>query len=249
MATEAQIAANRANAQASTGPRTAEGKARSARNATSLGLFTKHNCVQPEEQEEYTILYDALWLDLRAVGAMEQMFATEIIRGAWRLRHCAIVEATLAISVGNANRQEHERRNGKDAPYPGTCDPLFYDYSRPGQVAVDRARTQANGAMRRAVAELRRLQTERLLRTAILGENADVSALGLASLGEVLPKLEDQGKAELISAYAGPSPVAKPEITNRTESTPRGALCPCGSGNKYKRCCGIDAPAILTRAA
>jgi len=31
--------------------------------------------------------------------------------------------------------------------------------------------------------------------------------------------------------------------------TPRNALCPCGSGNKYKRCCGKNAPPVLTRAA
>jgi hypothetical protein len=26
----------------------------------------------------------------------------------------------------------------------------------------------------------------------------------------------------------------------------RNALCPCGSGRKYKRCCGIKAPPVLT---
>jgi len=31
--------------------------------------------------------------------------------------------------------------------------------------------------------------------------------------------------------------------------TPRNALCPCGSGNKYKRCCGKNAPPVLTCAA
>jgi uncharacterized protein YchJ len=25
---------------------------------------------------------------------------------------------------------------------------------------------------------------------------------------------------------------------NRLETTPRSATCPCGSGKKYKRCCG-----------
>jgi AcrR family transcriptional regulator len=29
------------------------------------------------------------------------------------------------------------------------------------------------------------------------------------------------------------------------ELTPRGAPCPCGSGNKYKRCCGTGAPPAL----
>ncbi|MBL8217580.1 MAG: SEC-C domain-containing protein [Bryobacterales bacterium] len=30
---------------------------------------------------------------------------------------------------------------------------------------------------------------------------------------------------------------------------PRNALCPCGSGNKYKRCCGKSAPPVLSQAA
>jgi AcrR family transcriptional regulator len=30
-----------------------------------------------------------------------------------------------------------------------------------------------------------------------------------------------------------------------SELTPRSAPCPCGSGNKYKRCCGTGAPPML----
>ena len=32
-------------------------------------------------------------------------------------------------------------------------------------------------------------------------------------------------------------------------STPRSAPCPCGSGQKYKRCCGHNAPPVLSKAA
>ncbi len=31
--------------------------------------------------------------------------------------------------------------------------------------------------------------------------------------------------------------------------TPRNGPCPCGSGQKHKRCCGKNAPAVVTRAA
>ena len=31
--------------------------------------------------------------------------------------------------------------------------------------------------------------------------------------------------------------------------TPRNAPCPCGSGAKYKRCCGPKAPPVLGKAA
>ncbi|MBS1828914.1 MAG: SEC-C domain-containing protein [Acidobacteria bacterium] len=37
--------------------------------------------------------------------------------------------------------------------------------------------------------------------------------------------------------------------STHSSQTPRNALCPCGSGNKYKRCCGKNAPPVLGRAA
>ena len=40
MATEAQTAANRRNAESSTGPRTKEGKSRSSRNAVTFGIYS-----------------------------------------------------------------------------------------------------------------------------------------------------------------------------------------------------------------
>jgi uncharacterized protein YecA (UPF0149 family) len=53
---------------------------------------------------------------------------------------------------------------------------------------------------------------------------------------------------------------AKPISTKQTQSeevtapspialTPRGAPCTCGSGQKFKRCCGKDAPPLLNLAA
>ena len=37
--------------------------------------------------------------------------------------------------------------------------------------------------------------------------------------------------------------------SSHSSQTPRNALCPCGSGNKYKRCCGKNAPPVLGKAA
>jgi hypothetical protein len=224
MATEAQIAANRKNAQASTGPRTQEGKARSSQNAVSLGLFTKQNFIQPQEQEEYDNLYNALWQDLSPAGAMEEMFATEIIRGAWRLRRCATAERHLFQIMDIEARKAHEFQESyrEMQPYSGPCDPMLSGRHAQTQIAIDRARTQATGAVRRATADLRRLQTERLFRAATLPENADPSSFGLASVAEVMPQLQNEAKARLLTAitpeegHAAISRVA--EITNRTQS-------------------------------
>ena len=51
----AQLAANAANAQHSTGPRTSEGKNRSSQNASKHGLTAREVVIPPGEQEELTI--------------------------------------------------------------------------------------------------------------------------------------------------------------------------------------------------
>ena len=89
MATEAQIAANRANAQLSTGPRTSEGKARTSQNSVSSGLFAVRDFVRPEEAGEYYQLHETLWKELHPATLMENIQAAEIITAAWRLHRCA----------------------------------------------------------------------------------------------------------------------------------------------------------------
>ena len=52
MATPAQIAANLANSQKSTGPKSADGKARSSRNSFKHGLYSKHLVLPNEDPAE-----------------------------------------------------------------------------------------------------------------------------------------------------------------------------------------------------
>jgi hypothetical protein len=52
-ATEAQIHANRANAQKSTGPRTPAGKAVVAQNAVKHGLSARLDVIRGEDQAEF----------------------------------------------------------------------------------------------------------------------------------------------------------------------------------------------------
>jgi uncharacterized protein YecA (UPF0149 family) len=48
---------------------------------------------------------------------------------------------------------------------------------------------------------------------------------------------------------AVPAEPAQQPATATPVGVPRNAACPCGSGNKYKRCCGSNAPPQLSRAA
>ena len=86
MATEAQIVANRANAQKSTGPRTAEGKEKVAQNAVKHGLFSQKNVVISENQVEFDLLEGEMLEELAPVGVMETMLAERIVSLTWRLK-------------------------------------------------------------------------------------------------------------------------------------------------------------------
>ena len=61
MASEARIAANRLNAQKSTGPRTAEGKAVVAQNAVKHGLLAREGLLRGEDREEYESTARRCW--------------------------------------------------------------------------------------------------------------------------------------------------------------------------------------------
>ena len=86
MATEAQITANRINAQKSTGPRTAEGKAAVSQNAVTHGLLAAQAVVRGESVEEFTAHRDGVLADLRPVGALESILAERVASLMWRLR-------------------------------------------------------------------------------------------------------------------------------------------------------------------
>lgn len=71
MATIAQSRANRTNAKRSTGPRTAMGKARSSRNATTHGLLAQDVLLDNENEQQFEERRDAILVDLDPVGELE----------------------------------------------------------------------------------------------------------------------------------------------------------------------------------
>ena len=107
MATRAQNAANRRNAKKSSGPRTAEGKAKSRMNALKSGLSSPGVVVLPtESQEEFEAFRDALLADLDPVGAVEEQLATEVVESSWRLRRAPNIElGVLAHGVADSEKR------------------------------------------------------------------------------------------------------------------------------------------------
>ena len=157
MATEAQINANRANAKASTGPKTEDGKAKAARNNTKFGLFATNNCVQPHEKEDYDHFCDVLWSELAPLGGIEEVTAAEYVRNAWRLRRCTVAEESIGAR-GNRIQADRDAQRGVERPM---IDPVLFEECLPTQTSIDRARVQAQNGMRRAKADLDKIQTTR----------------------------------------------------------------------------------------
>jgi hypothetical protein len=237
----------------STGPRTAEGKAIAAQNARKTGLFTARDFIRPDEQNEHEELRESLEAELNPEGPLENQIASEIRAAIWRLRRCAQLEAALATQLA-----EHE-----DAPDP--MDPASRQAKQ--QLSIDRARNQATRLLHKNTTELRRLQTERQFRNEIAAD-ADTTGLGLCDFhtaishagrianraqrrdyNQLKNKLETMELEGRYNAHQEAAAADEAEFTKRTPpplaQIARNAPCPCNSGEKYKRCCGKQAPPIL----
>jgi len=86
MATAAQVEANRANAQKSTGPRTPEGKEQASQNALKHGLFSREAVIRGEDEDEFEMHQERLLGQLNPVGPLEEILAARIVDLAWRLK-------------------------------------------------------------------------------------------------------------------------------------------------------------------
>ena len=85
MATEAQINANRQNAQHSTGPRTEEGKARSSMNHLSHGLRARHVVLDYEDRAEFDKMCARLEREWQPATLSEEMMLEQIVTAEWNL--------------------------------------------------------------------------------------------------------------------------------------------------------------------
>jgi len=218
MSSTAQILANRQNAERSSGPVTAAGRARVSQNATQFGLFSVANFVRPEEHDIFNEFESGYFLELAPDSSLEQTLAREIIHAAWRLRRCADLEVAPPDDLTG---EELDRL----------------------QISIDSARSAAQRTFHRSLKELRRLQAERLYATFVAGPSATKQMIEPAAARAQAvrePSCAIQEKNSAKQTQCAPA---------KTAPIPRSAPCPCKSGEKYKRCCGKNAPPVLSQAA
>ena len=165
MASEAQIEANRANAQKSTGPRTAEGKAVVAQNAVRHGLRARAAVLQGEDWEEYTGFRDEMLEELYPDGVQEMELATRIVDLTWRLRRAGRYQDAVFEALYDRYAADHQETGAHpdgDAPVPSDAvlgRMLLADFS--GERLLERAllyERRIESSLSRAKAELRQLR-------------------------------------------------------------------------------------------
>jgi len=96
MSTEAQIIANRRNAQKSTGPRTPRGKAAVSHNPVKHALLARQAVISSESQADFDLYRDQLLAELAPASPMESILAERIVSLSWRLKRvCRIQNQTI----------------------------------------------------------------------------------------------------------------------------------------------------------
>ena len=115
----ARIAANRRNAQRSTGPRTREGKERSARNAMRHGILADKYVIAKDEEtrQQFAALHLRLTQHFLPANIMETILVERIAISYWRMRR-------LALAEGAATARWQERRAAYGPIYLPSVDTI-----------------------------------------------------------------------------------------------------------------------------
>jgi len=125
----AQLAANRRNAAASTGPQTIEGKKAAARNATKHGILARQ--LLRFENQEGSLLFSTLWarlmLDYRPLTTVERILVERVAVTYWRLRRTALAESQAIAACRKRQTTDPHTGLPRDCP-PQDLAPLPDDY-------------------------------------------------------------------------------------------------------------------------
>ena len=168
MASPAQMAANRANAQKSTGPRTAAGKQRSSMSALKHGLAAKTLVLPHEDNTAYEEVRASLYSQYEPATPQECMLVDQLASAWWRtLRVRQIETDMLDLQIRTLNNQYPEKEKTKTTDRQALAV-RFVTESEKDFVNFMRYDAQIERAFYRALNTLEKLQSERRRREAAL---------------------------------------------------------------------------------
>jgi hypothetical protein len=156
---EAKLAANRANAQLSSGPRTAAGKAVSSMNAVKTGLTGRTVLLPSDDAEAYRNLLAAYENEFKPVGLRECELVQSLADIQWRLQRIPGLE--MAIYARGREEFAEQFEELDPAARSARLDlETFIHYQKPlRNLQLQEGRLQRQ--REKDMAELRELQQER----------------------------------------------------------------------------------------
>ncbi len=180
--TEARLAANRQNAQASTGPRTPEGKQRTRLNGIRHGL-TGQTVLMPHEDQKAFERHTRLIVDsYHPATDTERNLAKAIANDQWRLNRARAIEENI-FALGQLNNPvELEDADERTNNALTQAQTFLNDAKEIGLLSLYEGRIHRN--LQRNIAELNRLQAERRASRAEALEQAALLARLAASKGK-----------------------------------------------------------------
>ena len=126
-----KLAAQRANAQKSTGPRTAEGIAAARHNALTHGFYARDivnlELDGPARTEEFNSLLDTLLDEFQPQSARERILVDDVAACLWRMRRILRYECRETWSEEDAAR----RNSTAERPSDSLLTSMGYDKRRP----------------------------------------------------------------------------------------------------------------------
>jgi hypothetical protein len=163
MATQAQIDANRRNAQKSTGPTTPEGRAAVRLNALKHGLTSELLLPSPEERPNFDHLCEAFHTEYQPVGPTEESLFENLVAAKWRLSRARKSETGFFIKRGLELDQTSEVY--RDLPANGRLAMIVDSDSASNDTLskISRYEARLERSFYKALSELRRTQSEREL--------------------------------------------------------------------------------------
>ena len=170
MTSERQIAANRANALHSTGPKTSEGKAAVRLNAFRHGLLARDVVLPEEDLDAFDDLQNRVRAELSPVGPIEELLVDRIVNIMWRLGRSARMETALF------DWRVRELQVSRLAAQVRSHELTLADFSFPGRITDKVAHTEATEAL--ALAKDERDRDEVLLGRAVDADAKESDALG-----------------------------------------------------------------------
>lgn len=192
MSTTKQIAANRANAQHSTGPQSQPAKAAVRHNATTHGLTSKQLIIPGEDPEAFESLEAGLIASHQPANLQEQILVTQIAENLWRLLRARGIETTT-FKAGMPSTRPSE---AESAARCFTENAHYFDNLRRYEAAIERA-------YYRAIDHLLKLQKERRATEPKQTANPEI---GFVSQQPAQPKTFTATESATITPSPAPDP-------------------------------------------